>query len=358
MPGSEDKRYVEYLQRQLQREGSEQYFAGHKAWFDSNRVSLAEQYRSLNLAKDSSAGGLAQALLDHTGQGPHEDFFASQIFEPLLQKALRICRKGNIAPKLPVRFANSPGFEPSPAAVPSTVEHLLFAGQGTFAFCNYWAKVFSSAIAEVGSLPRMQRRSPKAAIAKLREGKTLSDATRLALRYALTDSLVGFGRIEQPKELHASRVLLINAMEIFIVGHEIGHFTSHEKGPESSGGLSPSESRALEFECDAVGLAVSTVYGQDENNAFAFQLIGAVLFFYALRIGEQAKAIILNAETPMSDSHPSAEERIRFALTFLGGVGAHKRIRDSVNFALDIAMYVGSQVQVTLRAIKRENGEC
>jgi hypothetical protein len=130
------------------------------------------------------------------------------------------------------------------------------------------------------------------------------------LRYALTDSLVGFGRIEQPKEQHGFRILLVNAMEIFVVGHEIGHFTSHEKSPESSGALSPSESRALEFQCDAVGLAVSTAYGQEENNAFAFQLIGAILFFYALRICEQATAIILNAEAPRSQSHPSAEERM------------------------------------------------
>lgn len=348
----ENQRYIEYFQRQLAPEGADSFWQGQKEWFETNRPAIAERCLSLSKKAGDRLQVLAESVLAHEDQSEYENFFAKQIFEPLVQDALEICEQNGIAPKKPIRFVNSPGLDPSPVALPSSAEHLLFAGQGTFAFCNYWSKVFSSAIAEVAELPAEERSTPEAVIEKLRQGRVLQDAAELALRYAQFDSLLGFGRIEQPSELLGFRILLVNAMEIFAVGHEIGHFLAHEAHPETSGIRPGQDSKSHEIECDAIGLAISTAYGVRECNPFAFQLIGPLLLFYALHTCEQVKLILFDEEPSPSDSHPSHEERFKHALDFLYEVGASEHIKASVHFVLDVAMYVGSQVQMIVRDLK------
>jgi hypothetical protein len=348
----EHQRYIEYFQRQLVREGSDEFWQGQKVWFDKNRPALAEQYLQTSKSRDGTAAALSDSVLAHQDQGEYDNFFSRQIFEPLIRKAIDLCNEGGFPLRNPVRFVNSPAFEPSPAALPSSAEHILFVGQGTFAFCNYWSKIFSSAMAEIGELLPEEHKSPEAMLSKLKQGHVLVDATRLAVRYAYFDSLIGFGQVEQSKEHMGFRVLLVNSMEIFVIGHEIGHFLGHEEHPETLGILPGTDSKNHELECDAVGLALSTAYGVREENALAFQLIGPLLFFYALRTCEQVKAILFDEIPIESESHPSHEERFRFALDFLDAAGATENIKKSVRFALDVAMCVGSQVQLIAHDMK------
>lgn len=352
MDDQEQQRYIEYFQRQLMREGSEAFWKGQRDWFAKNRLAIADQYRAVSKNKEGPAAALADAVLTYQDEGEYDNFFALKIFEPLVLKALNLCKEGGFNLVNPVKLVNSPAFEPSPAALPSSAEHVLFIGQGTFAFCNYWGKIFSSAIADISSLPPDKRTSPEAMIEALRDGQVLVDAVRLSLHYAHFDSLLGFGRIEQPKELAGFRMLLVNAMEVFIVGHEIGHFLGHEGYPDSSGIPPGGDSKSHELECDAIGLAISTAYGASENNAFAFQLIGPLLLFYALRTCDQVKSILLNESPTESDSHPSHEERFRFAMDFLDSIDPEDSIKESIKFTLDVAMCVGSQVQLIAHEIK------
>lgn len=182
-------------------------------------------------------------------------------------------------------------------------------------------------MAEIGKLPPEEHKSPEAMLTKLKQSNVLVDATRLAVRYAYFGSLLGFGRIEQPKEHMGVRVLLVNAMEIFVVGHEIGHLLGYEAHPETQGIPPGIDAKSHEIECDAVGLAISTAYGVREENAFAFQLIGPLLLFYALRTCDQVKAILFDEAPTLSESHPSHEERLRFALKFLDATGVQDNIK-------------------------------
>lgn len=352
MSHSEHQRYIEYFQRQLLREGGDDYWRERRAWFDANRSAFAEQYLAISEKQDGKGTTLAAAVQAHQDRNDYDDFFAKQIFEPLLSKAINICEENGLPLHNPVIFANSPGFEPSPAALPSASEHVLFIGQGTYAFCNYWGKIFSSAIAEVGELPTGEKTSPEAMIEKLRQGRVLVDATQLAMHYACFDSLINFGKLEQRKELTGFRTLLVSSMEIFIVGHEIGHFLASEAYPETSGIAPGQDAKSHELDCDAVGLAISTQHGIREGNAFAYQLIGPLLFFYALRICEQVESILADVAPEKSESHPSHEERFKFALHFLDERGGKENIEESVLFALDIAMSIGSQVQLIVRDLK------
>lgn len=342
----ERERYIEYLQGKLVREGSEEFLKGQKEWFEKNREKIAQRYEEIRSPTGRFGRDLVAATLAHSDRGEYDSFVSHRIFEPLLAKVLAISKEMGYTPKLPVRFANSPGIEPSPAALPSTSEHVLFAGQGTFAFCNYWAKVFSTAIAEISEMPKRMRRSTPEVLAKLRDGQVLIDATRLAVRYAMTESLAGFGKLEQRPDLHVMRVLLVNAMEVFIVAHEVAHFVAHEEHPETLGIAPGSTSKQHELECDAFALAVCTQYGVQENNAFSFQLVGPLLFFYALRICERTKTVLTGELTKPSESHPATEDRFKYALEFLRSVGAKKEILISVNFAVETAMIIGTQVQL------------
>lgn len=350
-------RYIEYLQGTLVREGSEEFLRGQKEWFEKNRRTIAQKYVDIGDPTGRFGRDIAAAVLAHADQGEYDSFIARQIFEPLLGKVLEISKKMGFTPKLPVRFANSPGIEPSPSALPSTSEHVLFAGQGTFAFCNYWAKVFSSAIVEISEMPKRKRRSTPEILTKLRKGQVLIDATRLAVRYAMTDSLVGFGKVEQRPDIHGVRVLLVNAMEVFVVAHEVAHFVAYEAYPDTMGIAPGSNSKMHELECDTFALAVCTQYGVQENNAFSFQLVGPLLFFYALRICERTKAVLTGQPPRESDTHPTNEDRFKFALDFLRSVGAKKHILSSVTFALETAMIIGTQVHLIAQDIAEKSPE-
>lgn len=355
---NENQRYIEYFQRQLAPEGSDAFWKGRKVWFEENRVELSEQLHSLSKSDGDRLQTLATSILKHEDQGEYDSFFAKEIFEPLVEIALDICKKNKIELKNPVKFVNSPGLDPSPVALASSAEHLLFAGQGTFSFCNYWSKVFSSAIAEVAELPEEERNSPEAIVQKLLQGNVIMDAARLSLRYAHSGSLVGFGRMAQDDDLTAFRTLLVNAMEIFAIGHEIGHFLAHEDYPETSGIRPGQDAKSHELECDAIGLAISTEYGVRNKNPFAFQLIGPLLLFYALHTCERVKSILVDEEPIRSDSHPTHEERFSHTLNFLSKVGASKDVMEGVHFTLEVALCVGSQVQVIAQKLKTHtNGE-
>jgi hypothetical protein len=346
MSDSELQRYINYFQRGLLRPGSESFWEGQKDWFDKNRALIAKQYESISRGVDGRAVDLSLAVLRHEDSSEFDNFFSQQIFEPLLGKVLVLCSKGGFAPKNPVRFANSPGMEPSPAVLPSSVEHILFAGQGTFAFCNYWAKVFSAAISAIGELSKKSRGSRQAVANKFQKANVISDAARLAVYYAVHDSLIGFGKLPQAEKLKPFRALLVTSMEVFIIGHEIGHFICYEDRPETQGIAPGSSAKEHELECDVVGLSLCTAYGAEENNALAFQLIGPLLFFFALEMCEKVKSILTREGRVDSETHPGCQDRFIFALDFLKEIKASEEVMQSVQFALDVATHIGEAVEL------------
>jgi hypothetical protein len=196
----------------------------------------------------------------------------------------------------------------------------------------------------MGQLPRNKRRRLAARVAVLREGTLLLDAARLAAHYALMDTMIGWGKFEQPKDLLAGRVMLLSSMEVFIIAHEIAHFAMYEAYPDTAGVSPGGTEKDLELACDLVGLNVCTMYGKEEGNAFAFQLVGPLLFFYSLRICSQARSI-LKGTARESESHPSPEERMRLIYETLG-VAKAKLILRRLDEVLDMAMIIGSHVQL------------
>lgn len=344
-------RYIEYFQQQLVREGTEEFLEGQKRWFHANREALAAKYEALGQVPDGQIYGLENLIRTHQDATEFDSFFSQQIFSPLLSKALAVSAQLGFPLQFPVTFANSPAVEPSAAGVPSTESHMLFIGQGTSSFCNYWSKVFSAVAFRSGQLAPHER-TPTNISEALREDPILVQATKLALRYAMSDSLVGFGELIQDENHLNFRIQLVTSMEVFVVGHELAHFTFHERHPESIGLPPGMACRDLEMHCDAMGLAICSAYGVKEVNQLALRFIGPLWFFYALHLCEETQTILLNQPPRVSATHPTIKERIRFIFDFANLANMDPSVRQSMEEALELAIIVGVHVKTVARAIR------
>ena len=268
------RRYIDYLQRNLLSEGSE---AAHDptrymTWISANRGRLIEIASNSGASADLVDEMEAQ-LAEHKPMSSFDSVVARSIFQPMVDDVLLASEALGMRPQRPVIFANSTDVGPSAAARPSSGEHLLFAGAGTFAFCNYWAKLIAQISvqfhAQFGGLRMTRDRLLKSAAM---ERGPFVDACRLVLYCGQAGSAIGFGEVVTSVPSNAFRMELLCAMELFVVAHEVGHcFVEERRGPEHPVG--PEE----ELTCDAYALAISRSVGNTRNNWSAFCGAGGVL---------------------------------------------------------------------------------
>lgn len=166
----------------------------------------------------------------------------------------------------PVHLVTSTDLSPSPVARPSAHEHLLFVGPGTLLCCNYWSKVYSSALAEVAKFATSQSKTSIDPI--LAEGGfkawpwPIFAASKLVLYYAYAGTLVGFGPLEQSEQHGAFRMELLKAMEVFIIGHEYAHFIWEERLGHLSTEVAPEEERSA----DLLAFSICRWFGVKANS--------------------------------------------------------------------------------------------
>ena len=243
--------------------------------------------------------------------------FTTQIFEPCLRKIEQAAKKIGLKPTRPVHLATSTGIGPSPLARPSSGSHLLFIGLGTSVFCNYWAKAYTAVVKAIAHHdPKTRVVSPddlKPALASDPSGIAL--AGRLALHYAVYGTLLGFGKVDQPRGFLLERSLLLDAMEMFVVSHEFGHFVAEERIPAYQGTLIPEKARELEVLCDQFGIALSR--NASEDNFFTFAGVGAIALFRAVELCETTRETLFNLRgsgvipSTRTDEHPAVNHRIK-----------------------------------------------
>jgi hypothetical protein len=348
-------RYLEYFQKKLVREGTEHFLSEQRQWFQLNRSRLAAEYAAIAKARGDDVPALHNPFLTHQDQTEYDSIFARQIFSPILSKALQVSTKLGYPIRRPVVLANAPSVEPTPAGVPSTDSHMLFVGQGTSSFCNYWAKIFSAAIYKAGTVSK-QERSQDSVIAAIRTDPVMLQAIRLVLRYGRSESLVGFGEFKQEPHLLPFRVLLVTAMETFIVGHELAHFFLHEQYPELNGVPPDKTPREVELLCDAMGFAICSAVGEADDNEVSRHLIGPLLLLYALKLSEDVQSTLLDLKPQFSDTHPGLTERIQSLFMFAKTADPSGSLASSMEEALDYALIVGAHVKSVLMSVQAESG--
>ena len=349
----EELRYIAYFQRQLVREGSEDFLAEQKVWFERNRAQLAADFDAVSKVGGGPVGGVENPFLTHRDATEFDSLYARQIFVPILEKSLQAAAKLGFKIQRPVMFANSPDVEPGACGLPSTDQHTLFIGHGVSTFCNYWSKVFAAAIYDVGSL-LPHARTTEAVMESIRSNPILVTALKLVLRYARAESLVGFGELKQEVHLDGFRIEVLRAMETFVVGHELGHFILHEQFPEENGIPPGSSLRDVELICDAYGLWICSEVGEAEGNFSSKHLVGALLFFCALRLCEDGQGILLGVERAESESHPSTKDRIRHLLAFAQQADPSGILLRYLEESLDYALILSLHIKSVLKSVSEE----
>ncbi|KQV96642.1 hypothetical protein [Pelomonas sp. Root1237] len=341
------QRFVAHLQGTLVSEGAEDFLAGQRRWFESNRERLAAKFDDIAASQGGTPNPLNNPFLTFQDQTGYDSVFAKQIFTPILEKALAAARQLGLSIQRPVVLANAPSVEPSPSGWPSADKHILFIGQGTSSFCNYWSKIFAATIYAIAKIPEAER-SSEAAILAVRDAAVILPGIKLLMRYVRSDSMLGFGEFKQDSRLDFHRLEICRSMETFIVGHELGHFILHERHPETNGVPPGMTLKEMELGCDALGFAICRAVGDAERSETSRHLIGPALLFYALRLCDDVGYMVLEQPSSESETHPSPQERIQDLFSYAEMVAPAGDLVVPIEEALDYAIVLGSQVKVAL----------
>lgn len=320
MLDQEFKRYIEYLQRQCMDPQYADRFDSAKVteWIKSNPPSLQRLY-------DRHLSGDAAAIEKHvseatsyTPQFAYDTFHSAAVFTQVLQKVQDACSALNVSPRNLVVLSSSTEIGLTPLArASSSGDHILFAGPGTMAFCNYWAKAYAALLNSFSRQchPVTLDRADLFSLAKLFP-EPLRLIGRLLLHYAYCGTFINFGEVTIPHENTALRMELLQSMEIFAIGHEVGHFVWEERRPNQTSSPDAEESHSTEYFCDQYGQAVSRWHGAAENNWSCFVTAGAILYLHSGSLSQRlfSKCRGGSGDDAESKSHPRTWDRINRAV--------------------------------------------
>ncbi|MCU7374872.1 hypothetical protein PEC18_29485 [Paucibacter sp. O1-1] len=340
-------RYVTYLQASLVTADTEEFLAGQRVWFESNRTRLVAKFDEIVMSEGGTPNPLNNPYVTYQDRTGYGSIFAQQIFSPILERSLRAASQLRFSLQQPVVLVNAPNVDPSPSGLPSTDKHILFIGQGTSSFCNYWSKIFAATIDAIAKIPEAER-NDAALILAVRGAPIIAPAIELLLRYVRSDSVLGFGELKHDPRLDAYRLELCNSMETFIVGHELGHFLLHERYPETNGVPPGKTLKEMELHCDALGFAICGAVGNAEGDETSVHLIGPLLLFYALHLCDDIGHMVLERPPSTSETHPSNRERMHQLFSFADMVAPGGHLWGPLEEALSYASVLGSQVRLAL----------
>jgi hypothetical protein len=361
--------YIEFLQSQLHSAGWEEFHdvTRMKKWYAENAArfdhDLVPQYGSIG----SPSAHMERLVADFEPKTRFDSPLTEATFGPVLREVEEAAKRIGITLKRTVQLLTSTNVGATPIARPTEGPHYLFIGLGTSSFCNYWSKTFTAVLRAVPNEDPPRRISQRRDLENVfkSDPSGLLLATRLAFAYGVYGSVIGFGKIIQPESYHGYRILLLQAMEIFVVAHEFAHFIVAERTPAQSS-INPEASRNLEYLCDHLALQISREFANVGDNWLAFTGIGAIVFFRAMEMSEfareqiafvhQASRSVQNDKSTVDhaeSTHPSLAERIARieALTIQQtAADQHDSVASFVKEYAIVASALSSMVAETLRS--------
>ncbi|MBK8258519.1 MAG: hypothetical protein IPK82_38400 [Polyangiaceae bacterium] len=310
----ETRRYLEHFQRKLLRPDFDKWVE-HKDFVvrmtgEAGRTMRQRFGPNFSPYSDALIREYEKELSDFVPATSYDTATSHLIFGDIMDQVQRSLQDMQRPLQRPVRLATSTDANPSPASVPSQEEHLLFIGEGTSFFCNYWAKFLSHCLTE-GALSSDGPAITAPDMDKFfhERGDLTTIFVELLLHYAFFGHLFGFGVLIQPAHSLRFRLELLRAMEVFVVGHEFGHFYL-EENPRSLDPADPLRQMRLEEHfCDQFGFIVCRYFGTRTDSWFAFSGAAPLMFLSALRLCENARAH-LSTRTAPKDTHPPVDDRI------------------------------------------------
>jgi hypothetical protein len=350
-------RYIEYLQTELLTPDWDMAFDAESwaRWYAENssrlRASTVGGFESGEAPVDS----LERLAREFQPSTRFELYQTQGIFGPLLEKVKMGANAIGLKPIREVRIATSTDVSATPVARPSSGTHLLFVGLGTSSFCNYWAKTFTAlarTVARLGPQERIESAEHLRAILK-EDPSSVVLAARLALRYALAGTLLGFGEVLQPPDYYSYRLQLVAAMETFAVAHEYSHFVAEERIPQLQG-------RELESFCDELGLQISRNC-TDQDDWLGFTGIGPLIFFRSMQLCEivrdrltelATRFPVLSKQGEGSNIHPLLEDRISAVKLLLVSHTLKDQREDVAKFVNEYDLFATELISMVSEAVK------
>ncbi len=308
-------RYVTYWQAQMQTPGTEPWFdaSAHFEWLETRGRDALEKLAVIHGRE--AVDEYRSVVGAFRPQTPFDSVHSQEIFAPILSEIAALATEGGMRVESPVHLHDSTDLAPSPMSLPSAERHLILAGKGTFAFCNYWGKVIARLADRLASDRHGRAKEPATTsdvLMSLRaDAGLLALACRLATYYAFTGTLLGFGVVEQEARLVAFRAEYVHAMEVFIIAHEYAHCFIEERDATFRGPQPVERMHQLERSCDFLACALTQAYGGRRSLWAAYTNAGAVLCFWALELGERARTTLGGPPPTDSPSHPSLSERLQ-----------------------------------------------
>lgn len=332
--------YIAYLQKQLLAEGWETFFR------EDNQGPSDEELDAILRAVAPTLGDIDERVLEVARKmwtaslelsTEYENRLTEIRYRPILNEIIEAARELEIPAVRPVDLATSTDISCTPLARPTEDRHLLFAGEGTARFCNYWTKAISRVFFSLRSISKgsSQANWDSALLSARPSGVTL--AALFATKYAFQGTMLQFFRVTNIPEETDWRGALLHAMLLFSVAHEYAHFVLHENDPEVQGTLSDEESQSLELRCDSLAITISTHIGRKDNLILICTGVGALAFYRILQLCRAVKDRYVSAgrlsestSTPHTDTHPALEKRIAAIVTQLlqpSAANDHESIR-------------------------------
>jgi hypothetical protein len=308
-------RYIEHLQRQIMDQDYAECFnpARFVQWLESNSPSVQRLLERHRASDSTLITEYMKSVCDFNPQFKYDSAHSTSVFLRILRKVEVACAALNVNPKRPVILVPSTAIGLSPMARPSSGEHLLFAGLGTMAFCNYWAKAYGRLLSDFSqrALPETLDNTDLAMLARSFPEHILLPS-RLLLRYGYFGTLLGLGELQVDPLHDGLRVELLEAMEMFAIGHEIGHFVAEEISPTNTTSVDITSAHAIELFCDQYGQAIARWDGAKEAKWSSFAATGAILYLHSgdmsLRLSKRIAGI--SQADCESQSHPRTWDRI------------------------------------------------
>lgn len=313
-------RYIEYLQRELSGVGERTRWQpdDFREQLERNRQRLERLYKSRSPEPQDAAYDVVRRLeeesVSYRARSRFDTYPQYEIFRHALIETTEAAQSIGLSLRLPVSWADSTSVGSGAHSRPSGSHHLIFAGAGTSAFCNYWAKAIAEVIVSLGQ--KLGRRPESAdEVSKFLDENDdlLLVPLQLALRYATLGTVLGYGTLDPSSEaVHVFRIEILVAMEIFVVAHEYGHFILEESGQATTSEESSQDAQLTELKCDEIGLLISRAYGARRDNWTAYIGAGALMFFFAFALCHDARRMLSagGCSKDPSQTHPPLDYRI------------------------------------------------
>jgi hypothetical protein len=288
-------------------------------WIDENPDLLLAIARSVSAGLGNEVETIEEykQALKNTSEGSmFDDLHARQVLERLLKEIEGACIKHGI----PIRGGavigtmRQPGFLVGQFTVLETASSIIDATIPFLAFCNLVTKLLAQTL-PISSDGRtaVVSHSPAEVRKRLEESPGLTTAWK-QLFAGSAISLLPPSDFSNVFDIATTvtRIMLIRAVELFVIAHEYGHHVMEHGQVDSS----EPEKTAFEqeHEADLFARAASIAIGAAEEppNGFAMFGVGAVVILGALDLVRRATALIETGdERPKPrEHHPSYPERI------------------------------------------------